>query len=106
MYKFTKGVFIAIGTAVIFLLNYCVFENLIIPDPCYYHNRDTGILFELFFDTPSFNGGHPFPSKVNFIVTMAAGITISWATYNVYFSRFKEFVKFGLRNQNAQNLRK
>lgn len=51
---------------------------VLIPDPCYYHINDGGIIFNLFYDLPSGNGGHPWPSNFNFIFTFIIGTTIGF----------------------------
>jgi hypothetical protein len=57
-----------------FALNYIFIEPLVIPNPCYYHNRDTPALFDLFYDLPAGAGGHPFPTIFNVIFTLTAGV--------------------------------
>ena len=59
-------------------LNFFVLENILIPDPCYYHSRDTTMLFDLFYDLPSFAGYHPVPTIFNFIFTMVIGALTGW----------------------------
>lgn len=65
--------FIIIGVLTFLVLNFIILDKLLIPDPCYYHNRETGFLFNLFYDTPSFNGGHPMPTNFNIILTIIIG---------------------------------
>jgi hypothetical protein len=67
-----------IGMAAAVLLNYSFIEPLLIPEPCYYHGREAGFLFNLFYDTPSFAGGHPVPTVLNGISTVAAGGVAGW----------------------------
>jgi hypothetical protein len=50
-----------------------VIEELIIPDPCYYHERETSKIFDLFYELLSVNGGHPTPTILNYLVTIATG---------------------------------
>ena len=102
---FIKGIFIALGTVAVFSLNYFVVEKLLIPDPCYYHNRETGILFKIFFDTPTFNGGHPFPTAVNFLVTLIVGLLTGWVIYRAGFRRFKHFLNFESKGHHAEKAR-
>lgn len=84
-----RGLFLLYMTIVLFAtlcLNYLFLEKIIIGDPCVYHVRNTGFIFNLFYDTPAFNGGHPFPTLFNFIFTACAGILTGWVSY----SRFRK----------------
>jgi hypothetical protein len=82
MFKFKK-VLLAIGliltgAAIMFAFNYLFLEHILIPDPCYYHNRDTTLLFDLFYDLPGYAGGHPTPTIFNLVFTLATGAILGW----------------------------
>ena len=64
---------IVIGLTITFIANYFFLENIIIPDPCYYHSRDTTKLFDLFYSMTAVNGDHPFPTIFNLIFTLTIG---------------------------------
>ena len=64
---------ILIGSTIAFIANYLLLENIIIPDPCYYHSRDTTKLFDLFYSMTAASGDHPFPTIFNFISTLTIG---------------------------------
>lgn len=61
------------GAVFAFAANYFFIEQLIIPDPCKYHSSDTTEIFDLFYDLPSVNGGHPFPTIFNLMFTITLG---------------------------------
>lgn len=61
------------ATVLAYVLNFFVLEGILIPDPCYYHERETSKIFDLFYDLPSFAGGHPFPTKFNVVFTLTIG---------------------------------
>ena len=84
-----KILFMILGAIAILFLNYSFIEQILIPDPCYYHSRETSFLFRLFYDTPAFNGGHPFPSLVNIIFTIAIGLLIGWGAYRFFLGNSK-----------------
>lgn len=69
------GIFLAV------IFNFIVLENILIPDPCYYHSHDTNMLFDLFYELTASEGYHPFPTRFNFILTICigalAGFTLS-----------------------------
>jgi hypothetical protein len=61
------------GIAGAFFANFVLLEPLFIPDPCYYHDRDTNFLFDAFYSLESFAGGHPFPTAFNLLFTLFTG---------------------------------
>ena len=74
--KITKSnfvIFAIIGIVLTVLLNYFFVQNIIIPDPCKYHNADTSKLFQLFYEQTSANGDHPEPTIFNLIFTLFVG---------------------------------
>ncbi len=64
---------ILIGALGAFLLNYSVLENVFIPAPCQYHNRETSIWFDLFYKSTASSGDHPFPTLFNYFFTIGVG---------------------------------
>lgn len=66
------------GALLAFLLNVCLLEKLLIPDPCYYHSHEGGRLFHWFYDLPATEGGHPVPTKLNMIITLLLGAIGGW----------------------------
>lgn len=80
--------FVLIGIVSCCFLNYFLLENLIIPDPCYYHTGEDEVtwLFDLFYHFPSSEGYHPSPTTFNFVVTILAGAFLGWWA-GTFFSR-------------------
>lgn len=80
--KFSKTLLtlisILIGSTVMFAFNYLFLEHILIPDPCYYHNRETTMIFDLFYDLPSREGYHPSPTSFNFLITLIVGAFLGW----------------------------
>jgi hypothetical protein len=66
------------GMIAAFCLNYLFIEDILIPDPCYYHERATNVLFDVFYRTDSVDGGHPFPTLLNFVCTVFIGGLVGW----------------------------
>jgi len=94
------SIFMCCLLAVIF--NYVFLEGILIPDPCYYHNNDNvSKLFYLFYDCPSWNGGHPWPTRLNFFITIICGVFIGIVVsrliikINTYFDNKKMRRKMG-----------
>ena len=77
---------ILIGLSLACLLNYFVLDKLLIPDPCYYHFHETKKVFDVFYDLPSSEGGHPVPTTLNIIITAVIGLVIG-LTLSAYFRR-------------------
>lgn len=70
------------GSVVAFMFNFLILYKIFIPDPCYYHLHEPGLLFNIFYTLPSWEGYHPFPSLFNFILTLTLG-----AGFGVAFSK-------------------
>jgi len=87
-----------LGATSMFAFNYFFLEHLLIPDPCYYHNRDITILFDLFYDLPTSEGGHPFPTIFNLIFTISSGAFLGW-----YFAKLIN--KWRMRTNNSTQQR-
>ena len=71
------------GTVLAFVFNFFILDTILIPDPCYYHSHDTNKVFDIFYDLPSSEGYHPFPTKFNFIFTSTIG-AIFGLTLSIY----------------------
>jgi hypothetical protein len=69
------------------ILNYAVFERLLIPDECYYHSHATNALFDIFYNTSSGSGGHPEPTIFNFIFTLIVGILLARGITRFFINR-------------------
>jgi hypothetical protein len=67
------ALFMISGMVLAFVLNFFVLENILIPDPYYYHSHHTTKLFDVFYTLTVDEGGHPFPTKFNFIITLVIG---------------------------------
>lgn len=80
----------AAGSVAMFFFNYGFLENLIIPDPCYYHGKGkTNWLFDFFYNLESSDGYHPFPSGFNLILILGLGFLVGWFA----FSWFRRILK-------------
>ncbi|MFM2225239.1 MAG: hypothetical protein RJA07_1441 [Bacteroidota bacterium] len=68
------------GCIVGFLFNVFVVYNIIIPDPCYYHNHDfkTSRLFNLFYEITGAEGYHPTPTMFNIIFALVVGALLGF----------------------------
>ena len=66
-------IFTIAGAILTFIANYFFIEQLTIPDPCKYHSAETSVFFDLFYDLPSVDGGHPFPTIFNLLLTITLG---------------------------------
>ena len=79
---------VIIGAAIAYKLNFYTIEDLIIPDICYYHfpQHKPGFLFNLFYDLPDWNGGHPYATNFNFFFTFLVGALPGI----VYFIKYKK----------------
>ena len=69
------------GVITMAFLNFCILDSIIIPDPCAYHSKETGSIFNLFYKMESGDGYHPSPSTFNFMLTVVAGIALGLAMY-------------------------
>ncbi|HCS21536.1 MAG TPA: hypothetical protein DIW47_13415 [Bacteroidetes bacterium] len=84
--KFLVILYTLSGAVLAFLFNYLILDSILIPDPCYYHSHEPGLLFHLFYDLPSSEGYHPFPSVFNFIFTLTIG-ALSGLAFSKYLIR-------------------
>lgn len=101
MRKLVKILFLTFGVIAAFILNYYFIENLIIPDPYYYHNRDAGFLFDMFYDKPTANGVHPYPTVFNFIVTVGAGLLLGLNVYKFYVLKRQQLPDMDKQSSNG-----
>lgn len=76
------------GVALFYFLNYYLIQNLIIPDICYYHSRETNFIFDMFYtlDFPGSNG-HPIPTTFNLILTVITGGAFGLCTFKSLFKK-------------------
>lgn len=65
-----------------YMLNFML-DVFLIPDPCYYHDHDTNIIFDVFYDLPSSEGYHPYPTTFNNIFTLVIG-AVSGSIFSIY----------------------
>ncbi len=86
--KLIKPLFLIAGMVVLFLLNYFLLQDLIIPDPCAYHGKDPNFIMKIFY---SFNSGadngHPFPTVINFAVTLFVGYHLGKLSFEKWNNR-------------------
>ncbi len=73
------AVFVIAGAVLAFLFNFMVLDRILIPDPCYYHSHDTNLVFDLFYEITTAEGGHPSPTIFNLIFTIVAGGALGYA---------------------------
>ncbi len=71
------------GMVLALILNFFFLERILIPDPCYYHSHDSNKIFDIFYSLPASEGGHPFPTNFNFIITLTMG-AIFGLTFSIY----------------------
>jgi hypothetical protein len=76
-----RGILVKISMVIFFMVVYGLVMNFIIypifiPDDCYYHNHDTTNTIELLFDFPAYNGYHPVPSKLGYLIFSVLGLII------------------------------
>ena len=53
--------------------NFAYVDNLIIPDPCYYHINEMNPILNFFYTSSSASGGHPEVNLFNIIFTIIIG---------------------------------
>ena len=73
---------------ILFMIIYGVIVNLIIypiliPDYCYFHNHETSTTVELFFDFPAYEGFHPVPSKVGYLLVGTLGLILGLLFFKI-----------------------
>lgn len=76
IWKQLRLLFLAITGIVTGLILQITMEAVLIPDPCYYHARDTTKLFQLFYKLESSEGYHPTPTLLNTISMQVSGILL------------------------------
>lgn len=69
-------------------------QDIIIPYPCKYHDSfERNWIFNLFYKTPGWAGGHPFPSNFNLFLTFIIGILVAY----IIIKKFKNGKPFRTR---------
>ena len=71
--NFLLAVSVLVTVLAFILVHHFVLFNLIFPDICIFHTRETTLLFRLFYDLPASEGFHPVPSVLNYALTAGAG---------------------------------
>lgn len=71
--KTLKWIFISIGGIAVFLINFTVIYELLIPDICHYHTNEMNSFMNLFYSAGAADNGHPEPNKLNFITSIIIG---------------------------------
>lgn len=56
-------------------MNFMIYP-IFIPDDCYYHIHETTKTIELLFDFPAYNGYHPVPSKLGYLLFCVLGLIV------------------------------
>jgi hypothetical protein len=62
------------GIICMYILNYFIVEQILVPDPCAWHSREPGRLFNLFYKIDSNDGYHPTPTLFNYELTALIGV--------------------------------
>lgn len=79
--QYIAALMILFGAVAAVNLNYFWLDNIIIPDPCYYHDHNPSRLFMLFYDQPYMRNGHPEPSTFNLLCSLLLGALPGIAYY-------------------------
>ena len=66
-----------ISIVIYFILVHFVFYSILIPDECYYHSHETPLIIDLLFDFPAYEGFHPVPSIIGYILSFGIGIAVT-----------------------------
>ena len=72
------------GIATVWMLNYGIIESIIIPDPCAYHSEESSVLFDMFYTVTSDEGYHPYPTLLNFALTLTLGFLLAFTAYRYW----------------------
>jgi hypothetical protein len=68
-----KWLLIIVFGIVAIVLNFSIIDEIIMPDPCYYHTKKMNFILGLFYSSSSASGGHPEINLFNIIFTFAVG---------------------------------
>lgn len=92
-----KLVLIAIGAIAMCFFSLLIF-GLLVPDECYYHTNKMNYFMSLFYSSGPGDNGHPFPNKLNFIISLLIGGFLGYWFYKIVMNKRKEN-KNGFLNQ-------
>lgn len=87
--KTLKYVLISIGSIGMFLINFTVIYDLLIPDVCYYHMNEMNPLMNLFYSAGGGSNGHPEPNFLNFLVSIFVGGFIGYKVFKLVMKKNK-----------------
>lgn len=79
--KRLKYFLISFGAIGMFILNFTIIYDLLIPDVCYYHMNQMNPFMNLFYSAGGGDNGHPTPNFLNFISSMLLGGFIGFKLY-------------------------
>ena len=68
-----KWLIIVVYSISALFFNFAYVDNLIMPDPCYYHINKMNPILNLFYTSTSASGGHPEVNLFNIIFTIIIG---------------------------------
>jgi hypothetical protein len=77
-----KGLLIVVFAICTLVLNVTIIDEMVMPDPCYYHNHEMGILLGLFYSSSSASGGHPEINLFNVLFTLSTGGFMGFLVYS------------------------
>lgn len=87
--KTLKYVLISAGSIGMFLINFTVIYDLLIPDVCYYHMNEMNPLMNLFYSAGGGSNGHPEPNFLNFLVSILVGGFIGYKVFKLVMKKNK-----------------
>lgn len=95
MSKKGKGILFKFSMIILFMFIYGLIMNFIIyqifiPDECYYHSHETTTTIEFLFDFPAYNGCHPVPSKLGYLLFSIFGFIVGSLTLRLIKSKESE----------------
>lgn len=84
-----KWLIIVVFSISALFFNFAYIDNLIMPDPCYYHINKMNPILTLFYTSTSASGGHPEVNLFNIIFTILIGGLIGKLVCTLYEKRIK-----------------
>ncbi len=85
-----KWISIFIGGILGYIIGISILYDLLIPNPCYYHNSSTGSWFiNLLFDMNSINNFHPEPNLLYILICVFSGGSIGYKIFISLFDKYK-----------------
>lgn len=84
-----KWLVIVVFSILALFLNFAFINNLIIPDPCYYHTKEMNPILNLFYTSDGASGYHPEINLFNIIFTIIVGGLIGRILCNLYLKQIK-----------------